>query len=55
VLVSQRLPRLEHFAREADGWKYRVVGAGGRVVLATGAALVVDAIYDGAFDVPGDD
>jgi Uma2 family endonuclease len=55
VLVSQRIARLEHFGREADGWKYRVVGAGGRVALATGVILVVDEIFEGVFDVPGDD
>ena len=55
VLVSQRLPRLEHFARESDGsWRYRVVGAGGRLELTTGAILVVDQIYAGAFELPGD-
>jgi Uma2 family endonuclease len=56
VLISQRLPRLEHFARESDGsWRYRVVGAGGRLDLTTGAALLVDELYAGALDVPGDE
>ena len=56
LLVSQRLARLEHFAREEDGsWRYRVVGAGGRLVLATRAEFMVDGLYDGVFDVPGDD
>jgi len=54
VLVSQRLPRLEHFRRELDGWKYRVVGAGGRIELSMGTVLVVDELYEGAFEVPGD-
>ena len=55
VLVSQRLPRLEHFAREADGsWRYRVASAGGRLQLTTGTVLVVDEIFEGAFDLPGD-
>ncbi|OJY15628.1 MAG: hypothetical protein BGO98_23390 [Myxococcales bacterium 68-20] len=55
VLVSQRLARLEHFAREADGsWRYRVVGAGGRLELTTGTILVVDEIFEGALDLPGD-
>ncbi len=55
VLVSQRLARLEHFAREEDGsWRYRVVGAGGRVELTTGTILVVDEVFEGAFDLPGD-
>ena len=53
VLVSQRLARLEHFAREQDGsWRYRVFGAGGRFVLASGAELVVDGLYDGIFKIP---
>jgi Uma2 family endonuclease len=55
VLVSQRLARIESFCREPDGWKYRVLGAGGRLVLAAGTILLVDEIYEGAFDVPGDD
>jgi Uma2 family endonuclease len=56
VLVSQRIPRIEHFGREPDGsWRYRVAGAGGRLELSTGTVLVVDEIYEGAFDVPGDD
>lgn len=55
VLVSQRLARLEHFAREPDGsWRYRVADAGERIVLTTGAVLVVDAIFEGVFDLPGD-
>lgn len=55
VLVSQRLPRLEHFARESDGsWRYRVVGAGGRLELTIGTVLVVDEIFEGAFELPGD-
>lgn len=55
VLVSQRIARLEHFGREADGsWRYRVVGAGGRLELTTGVVLVVDELYEGAFEVPGD-
>ncbi|HVH46795.1 MAG TPA: Uma2 family endonuclease [Labilithrix sp.] len=55
VLVSQRVARIEHFGRDADGsWRYRVVGAGGRLELSTGTVLVVDELYEGAFDVPGD-
>ncbi len=55
VLVSQRLPRLEHFARESDGsWRYRAVAAGGRLELTTGTVLVVDEIFEGALDLPGD-
>ncbi len=55
VLVSQRIARIEHFARGADGsWRYRVVDAGGRVELTSGTVLVVDDLYEGAFEVPGD-
>lgn len=55
VLVSQRLARLEHFAREADGsWRYRVAGTGSRLELTIGTILVVDEIFEGAFDLPGD-
>jgi len=56
LLVSQRLPRIEHFAREADGsWKYRVAGPGGRIELTTGTVLDVDAIYAGTFELPSDE
>jgi hypothetical protein len=56
VLVSPRAPRIEHFRRDAEGaWTYRVAGPGGRVELSSGALILVDAIYEGAFDLPGDD
>lgn len=56
VLVSQRVARLEHFAREGDGsWRYRVAVAGGRIELATATVLVVDELFDGVFDLPGDE
>lgn len=56
VLVSQRIPRIEQFRRDADGaWTYRVAGPGGRIELSTGTIIGVDEIYDGAFDLPGDD
>lgn len=55
VLVSQRLPRIEHYSRGTDGsWTYRVVGAGYKLSLSIDTILVVDDLYDGAFDVPGD-
>jgi Uma2 family endonuclease len=55
VLVSQRLARLEHFGRGHNGsWTYRVVGQGERLELTTGTILVVDDLYDGAFELPGD-
>lgn len=56
VLVSQRTPHVEHFARKNDGsWTYRVAQAGGRLELTSGTQLVVDDIYEGSFDLPGDD
>ncbi|MBX3226675.1 MAG: Uma2 family endonuclease [Labilithrix sp.] len=56
VLVSQRSARLEHFARATNGtWTYRVVGQGARLELTDGTVLVVDDLYEGALDLPGDD
>jgi len=55
VLVSQGEPRIEHFQRASDdSWAYRAVEAGGGVVLTSGAILVVDEIYAGVFELPGD-
>jgi Uma2 family endonuclease len=55
LLVSQRVARLEHFTREADGsWRYRVFGAGEQLELTTGALLVVDDLFQGVLDIPGD-
>jgi len=55
VLVSQAEPRIEHFRRGTDGsWTYRTAGARERVTLSTGAALIVDEIYAGMLDLPGD-
>ena len=55
VLVSQTAPRIEHFRREADGeWHYRVVSAGSTVVLSNGAAIVVDTVYAGVFELEGE-
>ncbi|HTN89575.1 MAG TPA: Uma2 family endonuclease [Sorangium sp.] len=52
LLVSQLSVRIEHYRREADGaWRYRVLEAGGAIVLSNGAALPVDAIYEGAFEL----
>ncbi len=54
VLVAQSAPRVEHFGRDADGtWRYRVFGPGETVELASGARLSVDAVYRGAFELPG--
>lgn len=56
VLVSQRMPRIEHFRRDVEGgWTYRVAGPGGRLELSTGTVVIVDDVYEGAFDLPGDD
>ena len=55
LLVSQTAPRIEHFQREARGeWHYRVVGAGGRVSLKTGAVVEVDSVFEGAFELEGE-
>ncbi len=51
LLVSQTAVRVEHYRREADGWRYRVVEAGGVVVLAEGSSLAVDSVYEGAFQL----
>lgn len=58
LLVSQVAVRVEHYERSeaADGsWRYRVVESGGTVHLSNGAELVVDTIYEGAFEAPSDD
>jgi len=55
VLVSQTAARIEHFQRVADGWTYRAAGAGERIVLGNGATLVVDDIFAGVFELPGDE
>lgn len=55
LLVAQSAVRIEHYQREAAGaWRYRVLQSGGTVTFSNGASLSVDAIYEGAFDLPGD-
>jgi len=57
LLVSQGAAYVEHYRRTDAGdgsWHYRVVEQGGAVQLSNGASLSVDAVYDGAFEVPGD-
>jgi Uma2 family endonuclease len=55
LLVSQRLPRIEHYRREAGGeWHYRVASAGDRITLEGGTTLDVDALYAGVFDLAGE-
>lgn len=51
LLVAQDAVRIEHYSREADGsWRFREHGPGETVTLTNGAALSVDAIYEGAFE-----
>ena len=53
LLVSQLAAQIEHFQREPDGsWRYRLIEAGQTVTLSNGAILAVDAVYDGAFELP---
>jgi Uma2 family endonuclease len=55
VLVAQAEARIEHYRRNADGsWTYRAAGPGERIALSGGGAFTVDAIYAGAFDLPGE-
>lgn len=54
VLVSQERPRMELFTRTGEGWMYTAAATGGRLTLATGVVLDVDAIYAGVFELPGD-
>ncbi len=55
VLVSQVDPRIEHFQRAPDGsWNYRAAGPGQSVTLSLGVALIVDDIFAGMLELPGD-
>jgi Uma2 family endonuclease len=55
LLVSQSAPRIEHFQRREGGeWHYRVAVAGGRVMLANGVVLEVDAVFRGVFELEGE-
>ncbi|HEY2518226.1 MAG TPA: Uma2 family endonuclease [Polyangiaceae bacterium] len=55
LLVSQSAPRIEHFQRASGGeWRYRVAAAGGRIALANGMVIEVDAVYRGIFDLEGE-
>src|SRR5262245_17884493 len=55
LLVSQKAARIEHYRREAGAdWHYRVAEAGERVVLSSGAAIEVSAIYEGVLELAGD-
>ena len=55
LLVSQKAARIEHYRREAGSdWHYRVAEAGERVVLSSGAAIEVTAVYEGVFELDTD-
>jgi Uma2 family endonuclease len=55
VLVSQTAKSIEHYQREADGsWRYGRLEGGDSVTLSNGAAVAVDAVYEGAFELVGD-
>lgn len=55
LLVAQTSVRVEQYQRERDGaWRYRALGPGETVVLANGATLTVDAVYEGAFELASD-
>lgn len=55
LLVSQDQPYIEHYAREAEGWRYLVYRSGDSITLVnqltTRAQLAVDAVYERAFDL----
>jgi hypothetical protein len=55
LLVAQAQIRVEHFSRETDGsWRYRVLVAGDAITLVSGVQVSIDAIYEGAFDLPAE-
>ena len=55
LFVSQGARQIEHFQRESDGsWRYRLLEAGDVLVLANGAAMAIDAVYENAFDLAAD-
>lgn len=57
VLISQRTARVELYTRQADGsFRFTMHGAGATIELEKlGLTLVVDDIYAGCFELPGDD
>ena len=55
LLVAQAEVRIEHYRRNTDGsWTFRTAGPGERITLTGGGTVAVDAIYAGAFDLPGE-
>jgi Uma2 family endonuclease len=57
VLVSQHAPRVEVYTRESSGgFHYQAYGPGSVVKLAAiDAAIAVDDLYAGVFELPGDE
>jgi Uma2 family endonuclease len=51
LLVAQGQVRIEHYRREGDAWRYRVLGAGDAIELSNGARVSVDGIYEGVFEL----
>ncbi len=59
VLVSQRTPRVEVYTRDVgsspSSFRYQVFGSGAVVLLPRiDGRLDVDALYEGAFELPGE-
>jgi Uma2 family endonuclease len=55
VLVSQAVPRIEHFRRDRTRtWVYQFAAAGERLALSSGVELDVDAIFAGVMELSGD-
>lgn len=56
VLVSQRAEAVEHFQRCEDGsWRYTALRHGEHIALKNGLRISVSELYEGTFDLPGDD
>lgn len=55
LLISQASARIEQYQRTGPyAWSYRAWGSGERVVLANGAAIDVDTVFAGVFELDGD-
>ena len=56
LLVSQHVPRIEHYRRESDGsWHYEVAEAGERLKLSNGVVLSVDEVFSGVMDLAAEE
>ena len=57
VFVSQRARRVESYSRQDDGsFRFEIQEGGGSLQLvATKLCLVLDELYENAFQLPGDD